>query len=252
MKMPGAWIGYAALPMFIILLIYFGRDKPLKERAKRLMLPWLLWCGVFTLVKLGDVAFTTSGFADEFKPWMLLAGPSLHLWFLPFCFAFLVLTKPASFNPVFVAVPISVWAIWATNTFDLAIPLAQWVFVLPAAFMGWMMRHYRNAPLVAGGALALCFMMHLAGWTQGTNQLIIAIAVIFICSHVQLPSTALSKGLSDLSLGIYLIHPLMLSVVLRTPLADNMIAGFVFVIVASILATLGLRRIAPVMVGLKS
>lgn len=250
MKLPGAWLGYAALPMFIMLLVHFGHGRSLKERANRLLVPWLMWCGVFALMKLGDVVLTSSTFAQEFQPWMLLAGPSLHLWFLPFSFLFLLVISLMRAQLLLLALPVSCAAVWICNSTELPWPFAQWIYVLPAAFFGVFLKDMKTSPLMVGGVLALCSVAYLSGVTQVVPQLLIAMCLIVLVLNIQLPATSISQEFSDLSLGVYLVHPLMISVILRTPLAEDPWGAFFWVTALSILLVMVLRRVAPAMVGL--
>lgn len=251
MHLPGAWLSYAALPMFTILLIYFGWGKSLADRYERLLIPWLIWCVVFALLKIVEILLTQSTFADEFKPWMLLTGTAIHLWFLPFSFLFLAVARAVTFNPIYLAIPISVAAIWASNTVDLAIPFKQWANILPAAFVGLMLCYTRAIIPVSVVAVAISVALYVAGFNKVTPQLIIAVVAIAALMKMPIPVTWLSETLGGLSLGIYLIHPIAVFAGLRTPLTDYPGVFFVEVIAASIMGTLILQRIAPVMVGQK-
>lgn len=252
MKMPGGWISYAALPMFIILLIYFGWGRNLGNRAERLLVPWALWSLVFVALHLAEVFLTPSTFVDEFKFWMLFTGPSIHLWFLPFSFAFLALAKAMGDKALYIALPASLGAIWLMNATTLPIPLAQWTFVLPAAFTGLLMRQTNNPTLLAGVTIFLAGAMNLAGYYAITPQLIIATGLVWALMTLPIKVTRLSTMLSDLSLGIYLSHPVFVAIGDRTPLADHQFLHFIFVLAGSVISTIVLRRIIPPMVGFKA
>lgn len=89
----GVWFGLAALPMFIMLLVYLGAGRPLKAPFDRLLIPWLAWSGIYAALKVAQSLLTCSAIMDEFAPWMILTGTSIHLWFLfLLLFSFLFLT----------------------------------------------------------------------------------------------------------------------------------------------------------------
>jgi peptidoglycan/LPS O-acetylase OafA/YrhL len=52
---PGAWVGYAALPFFLMLLIVLAWPAAERQslpafargRAARLMIPWLIWSCIY-------------------------------------------------------------------------------------------------------------------------------------------------------------------------------------------------------------
>lgn len=91
---PGHAIGYAALPFFLMLLLCLAwpaaqRDdfgRYVCNRATRLLVPFAVWSGIFGLLKLAEVLLTGVSLGSEFKPSMLLTGPAIHLWFLPFAY----------------------------------------------------------------------------------------------------------------------------------------------------------------------
>ena len=56
------------------------------NRATRLLVPFAVWSGIFGLLKLAEVLLTGVSLGSEFKPSMLLTGPAIHLWFLPFAY----------------------------------------------------------------------------------------------------------------------------------------------------------------------
>ena len=56
-------------------------------RARGLLLPWLAWSAVYGGVKVAEAVVGGQPPGNAFAPWMLLTGPAIHLWFLPFAFA---------------------------------------------------------------------------------------------------------------------------------------------------------------------
>jgi hypothetical protein len=87
---PGEEFALAGLIVFVMLSVVLAhpREEPLKDRlharAERLLLPWIFWWGVYAVL---DVVTGRAGrwTAAEW-PVLLLAGPSIHLWYLPFMF----------------------------------------------------------------------------------------------------------------------------------------------------------------------
>ena len=93
-KAPGGQFGYAALPFFLMVMIMLAvpsaAHRPFgsfaKDRAARLLLPWLIWSAVYGIFKLANVVLHHKPFSDDFSLSMVLTGPAIHLWFLPFAF----------------------------------------------------------------------------------------------------------------------------------------------------------------------
>lgn len=246
---PGAKIGYAGLPMFMMLVVYFGASRPVPERLKRLLTPFVIWSAIYGAFKLAEVVARGKPLLDEFHSWMLLTGPALHLWFLPFAAAFLalgaVLRKPAAMLGL--GLPVSALAIWAANAQDLPIPFVQWCQVFPAAFLGLIMARMPRPDLWCLGMAAVCAGLWFAGLQQVVPQTALASGVVFLALRLPIPSGPLTRQLAGLGLGVYLVHPLVGAFGLQAGLS-----GLVFlavVLVVSHIITLILRRYAPILVG---
>lgn len=246
--MYGGWIGYAALPMFVTFLVLFGCDRPIAERATRLMIPWVGWSVLYGLVKLGDAITAGIPLREKFHLWMVLTGPSLHLWFLPFCVLFLALAKRLNgWSLAVVGTVVSVGALWISNTFVLPIPLAQWSFALPAAFLGlYLARSPWPARVAAFHALTWAIAWAL-GWAVAAPQLAIASACIALVQIMPLiPESTVTRWMASMSLGVYLVHPLFFSVLSR--LDYDGVALLSLVIILSHAATMAIKRYFPILV----
>lgn len=84
------------LPVFIITAIALAFRKPglpslrvtAAVRSRRIVLPWLFWSCFFGVGYILQVANSPSATLGQvLNPWMILAGTSVHLWFLPFIWA---------------------------------------------------------------------------------------------------------------------------------------------------------------------
>ncbi len=248
LNMPGAQIALSALPMFVTLLVYFGAGTSIKIRATRLMVPWAIWCVIYTLAKIADALVSGKPIASEFSYWMLFTGPALHLWFLPFSFFFLALFERLKGGALwFVAIVLSVLSLRALQYGSLQVPLEQWASVMPAAFLGLLMQRDRSPIPVATGFTAICVVLFLAGWNISTMQLGLGALVTLIVLGIKSPATSLSTAVSALSLGVYLIHPLVYATALRTGLVDGAFM-YLLVMFGSLAGTLILRRALPMAV----
>jgi len=230
---PGARFGYAALPFFLMLMIVMGLPAVQKQpfltyartRSQRLLRPWLIWSAIFGALKLLEVALTHRMLADEFALHMLITGPAIHLWFLPFA-----LVACLGIYPIAHAVPkqhlmpliglllalaLVVHAIRQDQTYD--VPLAQWAYVTPAIFLGLGLGLIASLLwaqiVVALGFVGIAWVM---GWTDGLFQLGLACAALIACGLIRLPQTRASDLAAATALGVYLVHPLMISVLERT------------------------------------
>lgn len=90
---PGFEAAYGGLVSFLILSLYLAggsaeRPPRVSRRAQRLLAPWLLWMAVYGAVNLAThqplIPLDYGLLAG------LLAGTSIHLWYLPFIFFCLI------------------------------------------------------------------------------------------------------------------------------------------------------------------
>lgn len=221
----GAAVGYAALPFFLMLIISLGwksaasADFPeyINGRTRRLLTPWLVWSAVYGFLKLAEVAVSDATLADEFVPYMLLTGPAIHLWFLPFAFAVCLflwpLTRIAAL-PVGLAAFIGALMLQGYNQGQhLPVPLAQWAYVAPAVCLGFCLAVISHSVAIICVFTGLSFVF---GWTAGLLQITLAALSTIACQWIIVPQTSLSKKLAVASMGVYLVHPLVFSVFQRT------------------------------------
>lgn len=248
----GGWIGLAALPMFIMLLVYYGAGKPVAHQARRLLVPWLAWSVIYACIKYARSIINDAPLSSEFAPWMVLTGTSLHLWFLSFSFLFLlfcVLVPERAPTPLlaFVCVLLSGACLWVSNTANLLIPLVQWMPVVPAAFAGLLMQRFRNETVVPLTLACSAFAAFCFGLDTMTPQLAIAGLAVALASAVPMPQTKIVDTLSGLSLGMYLVHPAVMVFTLIF-VAKGEVLFFPLVLLGSILMTALLKRFAPAIV----
>lgn len=242
--LPGEFVGYAALPMFVMLLVYYGHDSSLQERFLRLMTPFAIWSVVYGLALGANGYLSGRSMTEVYKPWMLLTGPALHLWFLPYGVAFLALTRRLTGAWMWgIGVSVSALALWAINTHSLPIPLAQWSYVTPAAFLGLAMARsgLGDRLLLLGAGLSL--IIWGLGWSLLVPQLAIACVVTWLALRFPLRPTPLTNWMAATSLGVYIVHPLLLAVAVRLHLPD--LALFAGIVIGAHLITMVLRRVAP-------
>lgn len=221
---PGASIGYAALPFFLMLIIFLGLksaadtcfSKYISGRAERLLKPWLVWSAVYGTLKLAEVAVTDATMKDELAPYMFLTGPAIHLWFLPFSFAVCVLLWPLTrltLQPAGIAALMLALALqWHNQIQDLPVPLTQWAHVAPAVCLGFCLAVISRKIAVVCIFSGLSFVF---GWTEGLLQIMLAAFSIIACQWIIIPQTPLSKKLAAASMGVYLVHPLIFSLCQR-------------------------------------
>ncbi|WP_281932433.1 acyltransferase family protein [Roseibium album] len=246
---PGSWFGLAALPMFVMLLVFYGAGRALSVSARRLLVPWLIWSGIYAALKIAQSVVTGTPLSDEFVPWMFLTGPSIHLWFLPFSFLFLAVcaAMPERMPTALlwpVCIVLSAAALGMFNTGQLPVPFAQWLAVIPAACVGLLMQRLNNKILSPLALAMSAIVALLLGVSAMTNQLLIAGLVIAMAFAIQLPTTKASSFLSSMSLGMYLVHPALIAALLYVVPSDSPLF-FPAVVTGSLALTLALKKLFP-------
>jgi len=259
---PGGAIGYAALPFFLMVLMLLAWPAAERQpfaafagtRAWRLLAPWAVWSGVYGALKLLEVAVTGRPLSAEFAPWMALTGPAIHLWFLPFaavaCLALWPVARataglalPARAGLAVLAVALALGAVLLQQGVALPPPFAQWAEAAPAVALGAGLALVRvsragTAALMAG----VVAMLVATGWPQGATQLALAGAALWLCLAVPQPDSRVGRVSADLSLTVYLAHPMVAAILMRaTPLPDHSTALALSTVAVTLVLALGLR-----------
>lgn len=259
---PYAWLGYAALPMFVAFLLYFAlatsdRAGSERRRGTRLLLPWVAWSVIYGAAKVADALVSGAPLASEFDYWMLLTGSKIHLWFLPFAFfagwgliALLPLVRRhCSFTLLwllFAAVQVGLF--FLLTEFSFGRPFYQWLFAVPAVFLGLMLYLADGDRVrllsVAGAAAVACWLATSFGWPHAAVQTLIAAAVCAAVLMLPLAASPFTDLLARISLGIYLVHPLVSALLQRVPGAEPKTLGFaVSVVVLSVAAAIAMKQL---------
>lgn len=219
----GRGIAYAGLVSFLIISVYFSaipgaRVKPVAERAKRLLLPWLIWFiayGTLNLIVGKPFMDSAGGIVSA-----ILAGTSLHLWYLPFIFIFLVLLdlarKAIPEKALAYAFMAATLVFFLTTpywrTLQCALPLPQYLHASGAVFCGVVLANARTVPRVALVAFTLLLLsaIVLVGLPYsgvGLTYLVGISATAFVLMpdwNVNAPKWVL--WVSECTMGIYLTH----------------------------------------------
>lgn len=259
---PFAWLGYAALPMFVAFLLYFAlatSDRPGTERRRgtRLLLPWIAWSVIYGAAKVADALVSGVPLASEFDYWMLLTGTKIHLWFLPFAFfagwgliALLPLVRRhCNFTQLWLVFVIAQTGLFfLLSEYSFGRPFYQWLFAMPAVFLGLMLYladsdRIRLLSVAAAAALA-CWLAVSLGWPHGAVQTLIAAAVCAATLMLPLAASPLTGLLARISLGIYLVHPLISALLKRVPGAEPETLGFAVSVAAlSVAAAIAMKQL---------
>lgn len=147
----GSNVAYAALIIFAILSMFLsGTEKKkvtvelVSKRFKRLIIPWVVWFviyGLINLVRQKEFFPVGSGVVSG-----ILAGSSIHLWYMPFIFGCILLFDVIKNNfsrifisiasPLLAAIILFFTPIWREASIELGAPLAQYAHAMAAIFIG--------------------------------------------------------------------------------------------------------------------
>jgi peptidoglycan/LPS O-acetylase OafA/YrhL len=238
---PGQQIGYAGLPIF--LLIYFSLITKqsgartiaqfLQRRWDRLLKPWLFWCGVYGACRLVKAAYVLdwSSLTRMFSAETLLAGTCIHLWYLPYAFAsgllvYLFNKRIQRLNDTLVALAATIAGVLllpvctlSLQAHDLPRPLPQWEFALATIPLGLALGRALSTPsrrmqglllsMISGTTLAACVI--LIALRLNALAIPYGLAVALVCFAYSWPvnGNGFVTTVAPLTLGIYLLHPLV-------------------------------------------
>ena len=260
-------IGYSGLSFFLILLVFLAIPqikhlRPTRHRAPaflryatargiRLLIPWLGACVLYGSLRLAEVS-RGAAWGEEFDTTMWLTGTALHLWFLPFAFAICLmlwpfgrwidqLSRSVRLHLCMLTMCMSLMALAFWQTADLAAPVAQWAYAMPSVLLGLALTLSGGTVLRMSGVAALFFCMALsANWTLGLTELGIATTALITCHIIKLRPSALSDFAARASLTLYLVHPAVAAVVMRSHIIPDQSTAFAVVVTLGSLAIVAL------------
>lgn len=207
---PGDRIAYMALPFFLILLT-LPPTSNLPARAKRLLLPFLIWSVVFAMLNTALALKTHAAPFDWWQWSMILSGTWIHLWFLPFAFLAAVVAPWFQHPLASLGGALLVATLIVMDKVPESVPFGQWAFgaipvLVGIAYFSW---GWRLAVLALGASSLILFL----GRSSPDNFTILAgtaLALGFLSSH--LPASPVSDWCARISVWVYLSHPLVIVV----------------------------------------
>ena len=246
---PGHALGFVGLPIFLVLSFALQGRKPTPQpfaacfiaRGQRLLIPWAFWWVVYALPELSVLGGDATP-GDLVRPLVILAGPKGHLWYLPFAFVGAMLTwfvirltsgvENRYVLPAGLAAGLA--AIACEPLIETALqppfPLHQWTrgaATIPIGFaLGRIMQLAASRERTRWIATVGVSTLMVGVWRQlgvgpapagswlSVLGLTYAVAVTAICLGLRfdLPRHPVVTRLAELTLGIYLAHPLVWSV----------------------------------------
>lgn len=222
-------VSYSGLIIFLIFTAFFAtkssRTHSFVQRAQKLLVPYAFWYFIyagFSLVKGTPVYPENYGLVGK-----VLASPSIHLWYLPFCFICVLLidtAKRITSNNILTLFSLAgfigllassyLWRQWS-----LATPLGQYLHAMPGIFLGIVLAGVFDKTVKIKSFLSLALILtmiiiyplNIVGISL-TYCLGIAAGLLLLSKHSLLPVNRWIALMSGLTFGIYLAHPLVLFV----------------------------------------
>jgi peptidoglycan/LPS O-acetylase OafA/YrhL len=262
---PGASVGYGGLPAFMIVSVSLAamprkslsiRDV-ITSRFWRLGMPWIFWSIVYGSAKLFHALFEGRPLTSEFTSSMLLYGASLHLWYLPFAMVvtaivnliaikgFLRNDKLAIGGYIISAALLLFVCSWLLTLMNGSVPFSQWVFILPSITIGMALAaipagRRESLPYLFGILIVLMGACAFGEITTSAELAVPYCAGIFACilawTMPQMAGSVVAR-IASLSFGIYLIHPLIISFLIKLGFADKGILLAIFGFILSAVLT---------------
>ena len=232
-------VGGLGLPVFLLLNNAFnctlsermGTRAFLDVKVSRLLLPWLIWSGIYAGLVVVEKLRHEEALTDAFSPWMLIGGTYSHLWFVPFAlFGSLLIaglqarTQRRSHRlmaglTLGAGAAIVLAAAWVLHLEDVQWPALQWLFALPSPLLGFALGRVllsKDRGLLSKVAVLLA----LVALTTLAATLVVAvpemdrryaISMALVAAFFLWPgkADALSRRLTPLLFGVYLTHPLL-------------------------------------------
>lgn len=263
--------GWGSGGVIVFLAISIGLIKPdkkfglcdiTKSRAKRLIIPWLAWCAIYGSTAI--IHYFIEGNRKPLQPSMLLYGPEIHLWFLPFLFLTTVIAIPIAYNLprnsngrrlfMVAALTITCIIIFAMgyliqsgiiNTY----PFVQWAEAAPGFGLGvfYLVVKVERNPKTWIMLMAMCVLVCDAfAWRVFGSDFagpiacaVVALAATWLLVKFEAPSGL--RAVASLTFGVYLGHILVLRITSNVFRVTNPTLNVLFAIVGSAVLAVGIR-----------
>lgn len=259
----GRDIAYAGLVAFLIISLYFSAKiksppKPILERAKILLIPWIVWSIFYGAINLAQNRPFFS--LDNGITAGVLTGSSLHLWYMPFIFFVIIifdhikryLTASMLCYACAALALLLLWlnSSWRPQSLALGAPYAQYAHALDGVFIGVFFANCSALPrtMRAGFIAAILAFVMLFAWSVpgiGVTYLVgIALAAVILLPDWDLSFPVNISVLSECTLGIYLSHVFWIRVAGKLGIRSELLLPFL-VFGISALTIFALKRYAP-------
>jgi peptidoglycan/LPS O-acetylase OafA/YrhL len=206
----------------------------LRRRWDRLLKPWLFWSAVYGVCRLAKAAYTMNldSLARLLSLETFLAGTCIHLWYLPYAFAsglliYLLNKRLRQTNDTLVVLAATLLGVLllpactlSLHAFELEKPLPQWEFGLAAIPLGLAVGRSLAIPSrrvqglllsgIAAMTLTACAILMSLRLDSLAVPYGLAMALVCLAYGWQVNGNGFVAAVAPLTLGIYLLHPLVI------------------------------------------
>lgn len=226
-KAPGAEYAHGGLTIFVVLALYFEAVRThhhlVSGLAAKLLVPWAFFMVVYGAK---EMALDRPLFDSESLLLGILGGTSPHLWFLPFILAALLLligadrllarravAVGAAFGTMGMVLMQHLWAPWSR---EMGVPIVEYAYALGPALFGVALARTRE-----GGAWVIVPLVISGTGLVANGQwvLLLGAGAVLIAVFMPWRLPVNVEWLSSAMFGVYLVHPLALSVL--KPIRDG-------------------------------
>jgi hypothetical protein len=196
---------------FLLILLTLPTTGSIASKARRLLLPFLIWSLVFALVQIALALKIRAPLFGWWENYMVLTGTWSHLWILPFAFLASVLAPWFQHPLASLGTALLVALLMSVEGTPEAIPLGLWSFgILPIlvgiAFFAWGWR------LAVVTLLLSAVVLFLGRPAPDNITILLGTALGLLCMSIKLPATPTSDWCGRMSTWIIVSHPLAIIV----------------------------------------
>lgn len=269
---PGGDFGYSGIVCFLELSAFFlCAQEPsrnyFKKRAERLLIPWLFWSIIYGFLNLAK-GHKFLGVADSMTA-TIFTGTYIHLWYLPFLFICGLIVSPVvifirhwrnTMGVMLVAIIVSDLGLVLSSILRSAVhsaPWAEWLHAFPAVIIGssaWLIlnshidQHTKNILysilLITVSIISILTIAWQRQCGLGIPYLLGTFIAMLSLRFNTMPLLFV-RQFSDLTMGIYLIHAFVISIIHKFALVDFPVSVAVvgFSMSAAVVFTLRIIRL---------
>lgn len=234
-------LAYSGLTFFILVSLFFVNTRRnvfenLTNTIRKVFPAFACWSVIYIVLAI-VIADKDPG--EFVKPLTLMIGGSIHLWYLPFIIFAIPLTvffgRSMSRRWLF-GLMFSLYVVWMATSLtwremasDFPLPAPQYLHAIGAVFLALWLSGGEGRVRYLAIFISLCLGAYVAYAGQPGVGVVYFLTTLYGLIVIQKSDlirserliALIAQRLSPLTFGIYLVHPLLLSVASRVGFADS-------------------------------